>query len=163
MVFDRFADYWDVDSPGNVSQIVFTPIKEAPTRVAALLSGDIDFAAPIPPTDLDRIDSSDAVDLVTMSGTRIITFQLNQERVPQFADVRVRQAIVYAINNAGIVEKIMKNFGTAAAQQSKETYRMTLGRQPGHWMGSFSHCISLFPGEQRSFKLLTEQKIETEQ
>lgn len=122
VVFDRFADYWDTDSPGNVERIVFTPIKENPTRVAALLSGDIDFAAPIPPTDMERIDSSDTVNLVTMSGTRIITFQLNQKRKPEFADVRVRQAIVHAVNNTGIVEKIMKNFGTAAAQQSPKGY-----------------------------------------
>ncbi len=122
VVFDRFADYWDTDSPGNVEQIVFTPIKEGPTRVAALLSGDIDFAAPIPPTDLARIDSSDSVELVTMSGTRIITFQLNQKKNPALADVRVRQAMVHAVNNEGIVEKIMKNFGTAAAQQSPKGY-----------------------------------------
>ena len=122
VVFDRFKDYWDADSPGNVDRIVFTPIKENPTRVAALLSGDIDFAAPIPPTDLVRIDNSDKVDLVTMSGTRIITFQLNQKRRHEFADARVRQAIVHAINNAGIVEKIMKKFGTAAAQQSPKGY-----------------------------------------
>ena len=122
VVFERFADYWDTDSPGNVDRIVFTPIKEDPTRVAALLSGDIDFAAPIPPTDLARIDGSDKVDLVTMSGTRIITFQLNQKRKPELADARVRQAIVHAVNNAGIVEKIMKKFGTAAAQQSPKGY-----------------------------------------
>ena len=30
----RFADYWDKDSPGNVDEIVFTPIKEPATRVA---------------------------------------------------------------------------------------------------------------------------------
>ena len=122
VVFDRFADYWDAASPGNVERIVLTPIKEAPTRVAALLSGDIDFAAPIPPTDLARIDASDKVDLVTMSGTRIITFQMNQKRKPELADVRVRQAIVHAVNNVGIVEKIMKKFGTAAAQQSPKGY-----------------------------------------
>ena len=122
LVFDRFADYWDVDSPGNVSQIVFTPIKEAPTRVAALLAGDIDFAAPIPPTDLERISATEGVDLVTMSGTRIITFQLNQKRQPALADARVRLAIVNAINNEGIVERIMKKFGTAAAQQSPKGY-----------------------------------------
>ncbi|MGI9310003.1 MAG: ABC transporter substrate-binding protein [bacterium] len=122
VVFERFADYWDAASPGNVERIVFTPIKEGPTRVAALLSGDIDFAAPIPPADLARIDSSAKVDLVTMSGTRIITFQLNQKRRPEFADARVRQAIVHAVNNTGIVAKIMKNFGTAAAQQSPKGY-----------------------------------------
>ncbi len=122
VVFERFSDYWDTDSPGNVQQIIFTPIKEDPTRVAALLSGDIDFAAPIPPTDLERVSKTDGVDLVTMSGTRIITFQLNQKRQPAFADVRVRQAIVHAVNNMGIVEKIMKNFGTPAAQQSPKGY-----------------------------------------
>ncbi len=116
--FKRFDGYWDKNSPGNVDEIVMTPIKEAPTRVAALLSGDVDFIAPVPPTDLDRIRSSDKVNLVTMGGTRIITFQLNQERRKEFQDKRVRQAIVQAINNTGIVQKIMKGFATPAAQQS---------------------------------------------
>ena len=120
--FDRFADYWDTNSPGNVDKLVLTPIKEGPTRVAALLSGDIDFAAPIPPTDLDRVDASNKVDLVTMSGTRIITFQMNQNRRDELKDARVRNAIVYAINNKAIVERIMKNFGTAAAQMSPKGY-----------------------------------------
>ena len=56
VVFDRFGDYWDTASPGNVDQIILTPIKEDPTRVAALLSGDVDFIAPVPPTDLARVD-----------------------------------------------------------------------------------------------------------
>ncbi|WP_299437554.1 ABC transporter substrate-binding protein [uncultured Rhodospira sp.] len=116
--FDRFADYWDTESPGNVSEIIFTPIKEAPTRVASLLSGGVDFIAPVPPTDLERLRNDDSINLVTMSGTRIITFQMNQKRVEAFQDPRVRQAIVHAVNNEGIVDKIMKGFATAAAQQS---------------------------------------------
>lgn len=122
VVFDRFSGYWDKKSPGNVSQIIMTPIKEGPTRVAALLSGDVDFIAPIPPTDLERIKSNANTTAVTMGGTRIITFQLNQERVAQFKDKRVRQAIVHAINNEGIVEKIMKGFATAAGQQGPKGY-----------------------------------------
>jgi len=62
------------------------------------------------------------VDLVSMGGTRIITFQLNQARRPEFKDKRVRQAIVYAINNEGIVKKIMKGFASAAGQQSPNGY-----------------------------------------
>jgi peptide/nickel transport system substrate-binding protein len=120
--FERFKDYWDTASPGNVDKIVFTPIKEDPTRVAALLSGDVDFIAPIPPADMDRIDKDANTDLVTMGGTRIITFQMNQKRNEALADMKVRQAIVYAVNNAGIVEKIMRGFGTAAAQQSPKGY-----------------------------------------
>ena len=120
--FKRFNNYWDKRSPGNVDKIVLTPIKEDPTRVAALLSGDVDFIAPVPPADLDRIDRDANVDLVTMSGTRIITFQLNQKRRSELKDKRVRQAIVYAVNNTGIVKKIMRGFGTAAAQQSPKGY-----------------------------------------
>lgn len=122
VTFKRFDSYWDKKSPGNVKEIVMTPIKEGPTRVAALLSGDVDFIAPVPPTDLARIEKNEKTSLVTMGGTRIITFQLNQNRVEHFKDQRVRQAIVHAINNNGIVKKIMKGFATAAAQQGPKGY-----------------------------------------
>ena len=118
VVFKRFADYWSKSSPGNVSEAILTPISNSATRVAALLAGDIDFIAPVPPTDLDRIRDSADADLVTMPGTRVITFQLNQESNPALKDVRVRQAIVHAVNNEAIVDKIMRGFGAAAAQQS---------------------------------------------
>jgi peptide/nickel transport system substrate-binding protein len=121
-VFTRFKDYWDTKSPGNVDEIVLTPIKEEATRVAALLSGDVDFISPVPPQDLERVGAHKDVQLVTMSGTRVITFQLNQKRRPEFADKRVRMAVEYAVNNAGIVDKIMKGFATVAAQQSPAGY-----------------------------------------
>ncbi len=127
MVFDRNPNYWDTASPGNVQKAILTPIKEAPTRVAALLAGDVDFIAPVPPTDLERIENDKNTDLVTMSGTRIITLQLNGKRNEALANVKVRQAIVHAINNQGIVDKIMKGFGTAAAQQSPKGY---IGHNP---------------------------------
>ncbi len=120
--FERNPNYWDKDSEGNVNTIVMTPIKEDPTRVAALLAGDVDFIAPVPPADHARIKKSNSVDLVTMSGTRIITFQLNQKRVEQFKNAKVRQAIAYAVNQEGIVKKIMKGFATPAAQMSPEGY-----------------------------------------
>ncbi len=119
---ERFAHYWDTASPGNVTQFILTPIKENATRVAALLSGDVDFISPVPPQDFARIDSDSKVKLVTISGGRIITFQMNQERVEAFKDPRVRKAMVYAVNNAGIVEKIMKGTATVAAQQGPVGY-----------------------------------------
>lgn len=120
--FERFDGYWDKKSPGNVDEIILTPIKEGPTRVAALLAGDVDFIYPVPPNDHDRIRKSGNLDLITLSESRIISFQLNQERVEAFKDARVRQAINYAINNEGIVKKIMKGFATPAGQQSPEGY-----------------------------------------
>lgn len=122
MVFERYADYWDTETPGNVTEIILTPIKEDPTRVAALLAGDVDFIAPVPPTDLDRIEGDSETNLITMPGTRIITFQLNQDRVEAFKDARVRLAIDYAVNNAAIVDRIMKGFATTGGQASPAGY-----------------------------------------
>jgi peptide/nickel transport system substrate-binding protein len=98
------------------------PIKEDATRVAALLAGDVDFIKPVSPNDHARVEAANDVKLVTEAGTRIITFQLNQERFEPFKDVRVRQAVNYAINQEGIVKRIMRGFGTTAGQQAPAGY-----------------------------------------
>ncbi|UGA54843.1 ABC transporter substrate-binding protein [Vibrio sp. VB16] len=120
--FSRFNDYWDTESKGNVDKLTLVPIKEDATRVAALLSGDVDMIAPVAPNDHKRVQDADGIDLVTLAGTRIITFQMNQSSNEALKDVRVRQAIVHAINNDGIVKKIMKGFATTASQQGPEGY-----------------------------------------
>jgi peptide/nickel transport system substrate-binding protein len=118
----RFVDYWDKASPGNVDKIVLTPIKEPATRVAALLAGDVDFIAPVPPTDLARLKAAPCCTLVTMESPRILMFQLNQDRVPAFKDLRVRLAMAYALNTEGIADKIMRGLATAAGQLSPSVY-----------------------------------------
>ena len=122
VVFDRFGDYWDKDSKGTADQVIMTPIKDNQTRVAALLSGDVDFIAPVAPNEFGQVEGNDKVQLITMPGTRIITLQLNQNRRNEFKDLKVRQAIVHAINNEGIVKKIMKGFATAAGQMNPKGY-----------------------------------------
>ncbi|MCA2471043.1 MULTISPECIES: ABC transporter substrate-binding protein, partial [Vibrio] len=89
---------------------------------AALLSGGVDMIHPVAPNDHQRVKDAKGIDLVTLPGTRIITFQMNQNSNEALKDVRVRQAIVHAINNEGIVKKIMKGFATAAGQQSPAGY-----------------------------------------
>jgi len=120
MVLEAVPEYWD--NAGNVDKIILTPIKKDATRVAALLSGDVDFIMPVPPQDYGRIKDNPNVQLVTMSGSRIITFQLNQDRVKAFANPKVRQAMVYAVNNAGIVKKIMKGTASVAGQQAPKGF-----------------------------------------
>ncbi|MEJ5243793.1 MAG: ABC transporter substrate-binding protein [Desulfomicrobiaceae bacterium] len=120
-ILKRFADYWDKKS-GNIDEIILTPIPEDATRVAALLAGDVDFIAPVPPQDYDRIEAAKNAKLITMDGTRIITLQANMKRRPEFQDVRVRTALNLAINNEGIVKQIMKGRAKAAGQNSPEGY-----------------------------------------
>ena len=79
LVYTEFKGYWDTKR-GNVDKIVLTPISENGTRTAALLSGDVDFIAPVSPTDFKLIKSSNKVNLITLGGTRIIMLQMNQNR-----------------------------------------------------------------------------------
>ena len=118
----RFADYWHKGSPGNLDTIVFTPIKEPATRVAALLAGDVDFIAPVPPSDFDRIKGDACCTLITMPSTRILIFELNEQRVAAFKDPRVRLAVNYAVNRQGIDAKIMRGFATPAGELSPPGY-----------------------------------------
>lgn len=120
-VFAQFENYWDKDT-GNVEEIVLMPIKTDAPRVAALLSGDVDFIMPVPPTDLERIRETQGLKLTTLPGARIIFLQMNQNRREEFKDRRVRMAMIHAIDNPGIVKKIMKGFATAAGQQGPKGY-----------------------------------------
>jgi len=117
----RFADYWDKQT-GNVDNFKLVPIKEDATRVAALLSGDVDMIAPVAPNDQARVSKGANTKLVTATSDRIVLFEMNQHTQPAFKDKRVRQAVNYAVNQVGIVDKIMKGFATPAGQLSPAGY-----------------------------------------
>ena len=118
----RRAEYWDHASPGNVQQISLTPIHDSATRSAALLAGDLDLIAPVPPIDHYRIQKQAGMQLFTRTGARLISLQMHQSARIELRDQRVRQAIIHAINNKGIASKIMRGFATPAGQQSPPGY-----------------------------------------
>ena len=120
VVYSKFDEYWA--NRGNVDEIILTPISENGTRTAALLSDGVDFISPVAPADFMLIEAN-RKQLLTIPGTRIITFQMNQKRHEALANVKVRQAIVHAVNNTAIVKKIMNGFGTVAGQMSPMGYQ----------------------------------------
>jgi peptide/nickel transport system substrate-binding protein len=58
-VLARFEDHWD-DAP-EVTEIIYTPISEAATRVAALLSGEVDIVQDVPVQDIARLEGTDGI------------------------------------------------------------------------------------------------------
>ncbi len=122
LVFKRNPNYWDTNSPGNVTEFILTPIKNGATRLAALLGGDVDFITPVEPQDFKRVKRSKKVNLFTFTGGRIIMVQMNQKRHAALRNPKVRLAIVHAINNVGIEKKLMKGTATPAGQMSPRGY-----------------------------------------
>jgi peptide/nickel transport system substrate-binding protein len=112
-------DYWGADEfPMEVTEIIFTPIQNAATRVAALLSGEVDFIQDVPVQDLSRVSETDGLRVETAPQNRVIFFGINMgaddieaddvEGANPFADVRVRQAMNMAINRDAIQQVVMR-------------------------------------------------------
>ena len=118
-VLEQSPDYWGKGRfPLEVTEIVYTPIQNAATRVAALLSGEIDFIQDVPVQDLGRVRRAGGLAVRTAPQNRVIFFGLNQGgkdlesdnidgRNP-FADRRVRQAMNIAINRDAIRKVVMR-------------------------------------------------------
>lgn len=113
-VYTKNPDYWG--ETGNVDTVNLVVIKENNTRLSALLSGAVDWIYPLSPIDVKRVKKNDKMVFYSTPSNRVIFLFLNQNVNQELKDVRVRQAIEYAINNAGIVQKIMANSATAAGQ-----------------------------------------------
>ena len=92
--------------------IVFKVIPDGNARLAQLKSGDIDFTV-IDPPQLAAVQGVPNLQVRRAPQVNYYFFAINHER-PIFADVRVRQALSYAIDKPAIVKNILKGDGRVA-------------------------------------------------
>src|SRR5215471_9629637 len=107
-------NFWD----GNVDEIVYQPIKQGSTRMAALISGDIDFVLDPEVQDIDKIKQDKNIKVYEGRENRIIFLQMDQARDEllnsnvkgknPFKDKRVRQAFYQAIDVEAIKRSVMR-------------------------------------------------------
>ena len=115
--FVRNGNYWG-KIEGNVQEVIFTPIGNDATRVAALLSGEVDVMEPVPLQDVDRINTSANAKVLVGPELRTIFLGMDQKRDEllysnikgknPFKDKRVRQAFYQAIDIEGIQKTVMR-------------------------------------------------------
>lgn len=125
------GSWWDTNE-SNVTKAVFTPIGQAATGMAALLSGEIDFISPIPLQDVPRMKERSGFSVHEGIEARVIMFGFKHDgdalmfsddvtgKNP-FQDVRVRKAAYQAIDVDTLIDKIMRGNAQAAAQLVSET------------------------------------------
>ncbi len=112
---------WQEASPlpaGNVTEIVFRPIASDPTRVAALLSNEIDFVLDPPLQDLNRLRAAGNIRVLEGPEVRTLFLAFDTHRDEllysdlrgrnPFRDVRVRQALYHAIDIQAIHRTTMR-------------------------------------------------------
>jgi peptide/nickel transport system substrate-binding protein len=110
------------DNQSGITEIVYRPVPEAATRVAALLSGEIDYLQDVPVQDLTRLSGSPGIRVNAGPENRSIFFGMNVG-LPElkssdvkgknpFAELKVRQAINIAINREAIQRVVMRGQST---------------------------------------------------
>lgn len=116
---------WGVSDPKtNVSEIVYRPIANPATRVAALLSGELDFVLDPPLQDLARIKATPGLKVEQVNQIRTIFFgvdtgvdKLRHTEVAggnPFKNPKVREAMYRAIDIDTIRKKTMRGMSFPA-------------------------------------------------
>jgi peptide/nickel transport system substrate-binding protein len=123
-VFKPFAGWWGKPEH-NLKEIDFTSIGSDATRVAALLSGDVDVIEPVPIQDIQRVNSSPNATVMTGPELRTIFLGMDQVRDEllysnvkgknPFKDIRVREAFYKAIDVDLIKSRVMRGLSTPSA------------------------------------------------
>lgn len=116
-VFVKNPAWWD-QPRHNIDKIVFTPIASPATRVAALLSGEIDFTNSAPLQDLPRLQASADLKVLASNELRTVFFLFNWGDKLQedgaggknpFLDKRVREALYRAIDTDSLHKRVMRD------------------------------------------------------
>ena len=123
IVMEANAGWWD-KREGNVSEVIYTPIKSDSTRVAALISGDVDIVTDLPVQDVDRLRKEPKLKI--LDGAEVRTIFIGMDQVSDelkysnikgknpFKDLRVRKALNLAVDRDTIRRVTMRGLSMPA-------------------------------------------------
>lgn len=111
VVIEANADYWD--GKPQYDRIVFRTIPEASTRVSEFAAGNLDVVCDVPSELVPMVKSTRNGNAVMVDGLRYMYIGINTFEKP-FDDVRVRQALNYAVDKKAIVDKILGGLASVA-------------------------------------------------
>ena len=123
-VLKRNPNWWG-KYEGNVDEVVYRPIKSDSTRIAALLSGEIDFVLDVPAQDLARLKQERKLTVFEGRENRIIFIGMDQARDQllysdvkgknPFKDKRVRMALYQTTDVEALKRTVMRGLSVPTA------------------------------------------------
>jgi peptide/nickel transport system substrate-binding protein len=123
VVFAQHKGWWG-KLDGNVTDVVYTPIKSDATRVSALLSGEVDLVTDLPTQDVERLRKEPKLKILDGHEVRTIFIGMDQfsdelkysnvKGKNPFKDVRVRRALNLAVDREAIRKVVMRGLSIPA-------------------------------------------------
>lgn len=97
----------------KIKTIIFQIVPTATTQVSDLLSGSVDYINVSDPALLPPLLSNPNI-TVQKTPVQLYYFAMVNQALPQFRDVRVRQALDYAIDKVGMIKALLRGYGKVA-------------------------------------------------
>ena len=122
VVFTRFEDYHG-EAP-KLETITVSTVSDAATALMAFEAGDLDYIG-VPNSDVERLTNTGLYNMVMVASNNTTYITFNNQVAP-FDDVRVRQAIAYAINKEEILLGACEGYGYIAETIGNPDYTLGL-------------------------------------
>jgi len=106
-------DYWDKNTEAKVDKIIVKPVPEDGTRIAMLQKGDAQFINAVPYSMAEVVKGDRNLSLAESESIYTFWVAMNVQKKP-FNDLRVRQALNYAINKEAIIKAVLRGHGKQA-------------------------------------------------
>lgn len=111
IVLTKNPNYWNPKAVGNVDRATYRFVAEPGTRLSGLRAGDFDFITNLLPEDTKRVAKA-----VTLKGTDLPFVSLNALK-GLTADVRVRQALNYAVDKKALANDLYGGYASVSHGQ----------------------------------------------
>lgn len=122
-------NYWQKGLP-KLEGILFRPTPEAATTTAMLATGEADFAVQVSPEQVAALERVKTVSVEKIDSNSERQVYINVTKKP-FTDVRVRQALNYAVNKEALIKVVFRGMGTPASGIAQKTVQYS--KQYGVW------------------------------
>lgn len=109
MTLASYEDYWG-EVPKS-SKVIYKVVPEDSTRLAMLETGEAHIVDQLPVTDVDRLKESNDISVLEVEGFGVDFIGFNVTSEP-FDNVKVRQAVAYALEKDAILKGVYNNIGS---------------------------------------------------
>jgi peptide/nickel transport system substrate-binding protein len=107
ILLERVPGYWRGEEYPKIGRILFKFISNTTTRINQLKSGEAHLTALIPWDKYRELRTVPGLTIHRMVGNSYEHITLNQRAVPAFRDLRVRRALVHAIDRELLVRTVL--------------------------------------------------------
>lgn len=116
IVLEAFEDYWDEGLP-KLARVIFRPIPEEATRIAAIQTGEIHIANRLPAEEAQRLLGAPGVTIVRYPVDRVFYIAFNNLTSGKGTPIEnqlVRQAMNYAVDRQAIIDALFNGYADLA-------------------------------------------------